>query len=150
LENCYEVASKASEKFFTKTTENTDTAELLNRLNLLPEGMKYIGYHKIKTSLGLVLTIYHSDRVEFSFVYEKDKTSLDACVLTFEMIKKYMIANPQSIDMSYMCSPCHYYSHAYKPINGRFLPQMTSEDFREECLLHYNDEYYLVLTMPIK
>ena len=147
----YIVVSKVSENFFTKSVENTDTAELLNKLNLLPEGMQYKGYHTIKTTLDLQTRIYHLDTINLSFHFDKNETSLNACMLTLEMIKKYMIINSQVISMVYMCSPCHYYAHAYRPIDNRFLPKMTSEDFRNECIFYSNkDDWYIVLNIPIK
>ncbi len=138
------LSSSISDKYYSVKPEGTDVAKLLNDLKMLPDGMWYKNSNVLQSSL-YPISIYirgNENVLYLHIMFDKDKTSIEACVKAFEIIKNY--TNESSLFQVWLERPYNYY-YAYS--NGKTcwfhdicLTEMTTTDFYVACKKNY-DEY---------
>lgn len=135
-----------SAKTYSVKSEGTDVAALLNKLKMLPDGVKYMGPNTL--SFGsykyrININIRGGENVLYFYIdygYNKDKISIESCVKTFEIIKWYV--NEPALYQVWLERPKNQY---YAQNNGKVcwyfepcLTNMNTIDFYNACKQNYD------------
>lgn len=146
------IHSLIAAKSFKQQATTLYIAELLNQLNMLPDGVKYGDQRRLETSLSnRIISFIGANAKELTFVitYERPgsntgtkiekNAAVQACVNDLMLAKEYA-SSAETLSQVWIEAPYYYY-YGPKKCSGRnpCLTQMSSQDLLNACYKSYNE-----------
>lgn len=136
------VISTISDKYYTISSSQTDVAELLFKLNALPDGAIYKGNTDIATSLETTISLGIRPSEVFLYIlisYNKNSTSVDACAATLKILQEYA-HHTNNLNDIFIQNPMNYYYRSGKCTSTvtKCLTTMTFTDMMNACKTQFD------------